>query len=339
MLTNPMIRDVLTIDASLLLDLIPPGNETIFLLGRIVQFGTLPILPMRGRSLVIIADEYHGNGGDIWTSGTQGPEQKAGQNGVDGAAAPIQTHPDTGRPTGPGHYGTSGTDGSDGLPAQNITLFARRATKVRFTAEGTPGYPGGNAGHGGRGGDGWDGSTLPDGTNAGDGYPGTPGGPGGHGGKGGNGGSAGQITCITIEPVDAPEFMATPGQAGAGGRGAPNGADGKFSETSSCSPDDGIPCEGVDGAYGVPGNSPAVICTTVSEEEFKRQSSPLSALTDMSTTTTGRSSACAWASSTIGSSSRLPTIRRASASLPRESSTPRSSSSTTTQRPSGCGPS
>ena len=278
---KPLIRDVLTIDDSIWTHFgRDQTGDPMILLGRVVRHAPGYQLVVTGRPVIIVADEYDGNGGSIDASGEAqtGDASALGQNGVDGPDAPVKPYPHTSLnppppdiPHGPGGNGTNGTNGGNGRSGQNVTLLARKASSVAILTFGAPGYPGGSGGRGGTGGDGWDGTQDADGNPVVEGFNGTRGGWGGNGGNGGNGGDGGNLQVLTIHPVVLPGLVNHAGLGGDAGAGGTNGSDGYRSTDTACAPELGIPCQGTSGTSGTAGSGTAAVCRTMTEAEYLAQ--------------------------------------------------------------------
>ena len=229
-ITNPFIRDTITIDAAFDAHVASfTGGGTLYLLARVVDQQVT--LSVGARSVVIVADELRGNNHLIDASGIRGG---AGSHGRD--ADPTQ-------PGGFADHGDDGGTGGTGGAGGHVTVMCRRSSGVRITVSGGAGGDGGNGGNGGRGSNGtvipgetvetgeFDElgnpitETLPDVE-----IPGTLGGGGGLGGHGGAGGDAGTITFTSIVDDPPPQFEAVPGTGGAGGAGGLTGAHGLLAE-------------------------------------------------------------------------------------------------------------
>lgn len=297
MADSPIVRDTLSIDATL--QGIYDSYRFVgpfYLLARVVQHIPGFSLKLNETPLIIIADHYDANGGNIDGSGwLKNPVQPArGADGVDGANAQYRSfgtvthtiHHINGtssdpsgitpsaspsvqvRPVTPGTNGTSGKGGSSGSPGTDVTLLCRTAGSININVQATESAPGGNAGRGGEGGDGSAGYTDPDTGEVIGAFPGTHGGYGGAGGNGGNGASGGVITILSTSPLPGPSLMygGTPGSAG--GRGAPWGRDGNECGNPICT-DETQPCHGRDGTYGSACITTQPVIQVLSAEEYR----------------------------------------------------------------------
>jgi hypothetical protein len=185
------IRDSILIDSDLkgLMDQtsLPPGS-TVFLIARqIVHFPQF-VLSLPGLNVVLVADSYDANGGQIVVSGVRGA---AGSAGSDGANA---TQAFRGGSDGPARPGTGGSSGG------SVRLICLRMLSAHLIANGGPGGPGGAGGTGGAG------APAVHSVSAG-----AAGGPGGRGGRV-------EVICVRADTDAVLES--------AGGRGGPGGAAG-----------------------------------------------------------------------------------------------------------------
>jgi len=272
-ISNPYIRDIITIDAAFNGRLATfAGGGPIYLLARIVEQET--DLIVGAHPVVFMVDEFRGNGNLINAIGAS--SASPGGRGADA------------EPTPPGQSGSPGSDGGDGgagSPGGTVTVMCRRSSGVRINVSGESGAAGGAGGNGGRGSAA---TSVPGGTTTktvtdADGntsevevplpdieIPGTLGGGGGFGGDGGAGGDGGTIRFTSIVDDTAPTFEATAGPGGPGGAGGLTGPHGAFAEIP---PDlDTSAAPGSQGAFGAEGT---ISVATVSEEEYVAGLRPL----------------------------------------------------------------
>ncbi|MFN8193761.1 MAG: hypothetical protein U0R80_05680 [Nocardioidaceae bacterium] len=272
-ITSPHIRDTITIDGDFALDVAGfAGPDPLVLVARLVD--QQAELRIGARSVVIVADEFRGNGQLVNAAGTGSPAR-----GADGASA---------GPTPPIHEGAPGEGGGTGGgggPGGSVTVMCRRSSGVRIVASGGAGAPGGNGGNGGAGSPATSTPVAPIKTTVFDSEgipheelieqdpietPATLGGLGGSGGTGGAGGSAGTIAFTSVLDETPPFLEAAPGPGGPGGAGGVAGANGLGAEIPEGF--DPSPVAGDPGAAGADGSLSA---TTVAEEDYLAVLRPL----------------------------------------------------------------
>jgi hypothetical protein len=189
------------------------GDGPVFLLGRIVKHEV--DLRVQQRPLVIVADEYHGNGCKIDASGIF----PGGNGGTVTVRCKRSVNAHISVSGGSGANGGAGADGTAGVA--DIIIEGQWITVA----------------------DPWPMETTHEEWIPGETIPGTPGSPAGIGGIGGTGGNAGTLVFTgTTEDGWPPVFEANGGGGGVGGAGgflgdeqAPSGADGSWGESSAIS--------------------------------------------------------------------------------------------------------
>jgi hypothetical protein len=206
----PYIRDVLKINNYIqTFHAQFAGNGPVYLLGRIVTLEEN--IRIGQRPLVIVADEFHGNGFTIdasgaWPGGNGGTVIVRCKRSFDARISVSG---------GSGANGGTGADGTEGTP--DIIIEGQWVSVP----------------------DPWPMETSHDEWIPGETIPGTPGSPAGMGGAGGNGGNAGTLVFTTMEEPWSPFLEANGGGGGAGGSGGflgdeqgPSGADGSGGQAS-----------------------------------------------------------------------------------------------------------
>ncbi|MFJ5301409.1 tetratricopeptide repeat protein [Streptomyces sp. NPDC088350] len=159
---------------------------------------------LTGHPLVLVAENYRGNGGGVDASGVPGNRGGPGATGADGQGQQGQT----------GGAGGLGGNGQPGGAASQVWVLAATLTDLRITARGGHG---GAGGPGGTGGHGYDAAEPPHKPDHDPPEPGN-GGPGGQGGVGAVGGPGALILIDTVTPSG----LSTDGSGGdAGGAGRP----------------------------------------------------------------------------------------------------------------------
>ena len=270
-MNNPYIRDKIEVDADFNGRLSATGSGPLFFLARVIELHAE--MQVGARSVVIVADEFLGNGHLVNAMGAS-----SSSSGLDGAHAVAAVPPD-------GASGQSGGDGGAGGAGGSVTVMCRRSSGVHINTSGGAGAAGGNGGNGEAGAPvhvipGKVTTTIeitPEGlpievtTQEPDiELPGTLGGFGGGGGAGGSGGNAGNIQFTSIVDDSAPVLVATGGPGapgGAGGLPGPHGAGVPIPEDFDNSP--------FPGAFGTTGADGTVAVATVTEEEYVAGLRPL----------------------------------------------------------------
>lgn len=275
-INNPYIRDTIIVNEGFSERLGSfAGDEPIYLMARVVEQRSE--LRIGARSVVIVADELHGNGHLINAVGTS--SVTPGVRGSDAGPTP---------PGYPGGAGGAGTPGGAGGRGGNVTVMCRHSSGVSINVAGGAGASGGD---GGNGGPGANGTTIPGGTTtevvfdrAGNpsevevplpdiDIPGQLGGWGGAGGMGGAGGDAGTLMFTSMVDDTAPILVATAGPGGSGGALGANGPDGL--EAVIPEPPEDPDTTWVFDATGAFGAEGTIIAVTVAEEEFVAGLRPL----------------------------------------------------------------
>ncbi len=194
-----------------------PANALITIAAREILHDSNYNLQLPGYRLLIVADEYDGNGGSIDVSGANGGNGAKGSDGQKGYASATPANCRDGKPGAPGGTGATGAS------ATSLQLFCRRLKRLNVIARGGAGGNGGAGGKGGNGGsivamvDDGAGGKQPD-------YVGTAGGNGGRGGNAGTGGVGGQVTIRYMQRLaSAPTVAVTGGTGGTGGAGGAGG--------------------------------------------------------------------------------------------------------------------
>ncbi|MFA1626081.1 hypothetical protein ACDY96_26030 [Rhizobium mongolense] len=188
------------------------GAGPVFLIGRVVTHEVDLIIG--SRPLIIIADEYHGNGRMINAGGAF----PSGNGGTVIVRCKRSTGAYISVSGGRGADGGVGADGTEGVPD---TIIEGRWVTVP---------------------DPWPMETTHEEWIPGEVIPGTPGTPPSMGGNGGAGGNAGTLIFTSMIEDEFPTLLAEGGGGGAGGPGgflgqeqAPSGADGASGAASAVS--------------------------------------------------------------------------------------------------------
>jgi hypothetical protein len=273
-INNPYIRDEITINAAFSKRVAASvGDGSLYILARkITQEDDLRV---GARPLVIVADEFLGNGLLINAAGADAT--RIGNPGPD--AKFIPPHFEVGA-AGNGGNGEAGANGG------TVTLMCRHSSGVRISVSGGAGAAGGPGGDGGPGSpamlipgkshievvvDEFGVSTevvVKDSEDIE--IPGTLGGGGGIGGDGGAGGNAGTIRFISIADDNPPTLEAIGGAGGPGGAGGIWGPHGAHAEVP---PD--LDTTPVRGSFGTPGADGTISVTTLSPEDYVAGLRPL----------------------------------------------------------------
>ncbi|KAG4434954.1 hypothetical protein IFR05_009566 [Cadophora sp. M221] len=234
--TTYIIRDVLTINASLpFMAGLEPG-DTLCLIGR--QVTITENYDLKGRNLEIYASIFvNPNKAIIFNQGTSGAQGVRGNGGAWGGP---------GMPNG--SVGEIGKAGGDGTHGGFVKVVAEKLTDLHVNVRG------GDAGNGGAGGNGGKGSAvqiLLDRWPAVSAIP-SNGGDGGRGGRGGNGGNGGSVAVSSPDYINDPAVDISGGNAGEGGSGGAGSSPGDV-ELVQGEHDMEIPVIDISGEYGLQG--------------------------------------------------------------------------------------
>jgi hypothetical protein len=272
-INNPYIRDEIKIDTAFSERVAAfAGEGTLYILAR--KITQVDDLRVRARPLVIVADEFLGNGFLINASGEN--SMSPGSHGPHAGSTP------------PGFEGGAGENGGNGGAGDNggtVTLMCRHSSGVRISVSGGAGARGGA---GGNGGPGSPATLIPGGTHTETHFdqdgnpfevevqdpdieiPGTLGGGGGIGGNGGAGGNAGTIRFISIADDNPPMLESIGGAGGtpgAGGIWGPHGAHAEVPPDLDTTP--------LPGAFGSTGADSIPTVATLSPEDYVAGLRPL----------------------------------------------------------------
>lgn len=242
LLVNPdlvVVRDEIVINNDLNGKIQSRGSGAIRLIARKISHAQGVPLNSMGRDVVIIADEYDGNGAFIDARGVAGAAGQPGGKGQKGEADATTLG------NRPGGVGGAGGEGAAGSTGGSVRLLCQRIVGAHVVANGGDGGAGGRGGQGGDGGDGRIVGHLDPEL-----IDGTSGGNGGPGGKGGPGGRGGRAVAIFMDASDAPVLEVTGGQGGVGGPGGPRGVKGAKSPDDDSKPGAPGPAQPVGGAPG-----------------------------------------------------------------------------------------
>lgn len=228
------VRDSITIDSAFADELqkeltarqIPP-NSTLLIAARHIKHASKYTLRFSNYNLIIAADHYDANGGNIDVSGVDGAAGAPGPTGPQGYAS-AGGHNDR-----PGGLGGNGKPGGSPTTGMQVALYCKTLKSASLLARGGHGAAGGPGGAGGAGGSGYA-VVISDSAGKSKEAVGTAGGKGGNGGAASPGATGGRVTVAYIDG-SSPVISVVGGNAAAGGAagvggkggpGSPNGANG-----------------------------------------------------------------------------------------------------------------